>query len=75
MSSGLSPNENTPTTAYEAKTGFIRKENRPPMITRSADMLTYPLHGVKRFLISVMENIKSYVVTELNFAVYPKHLG
>ncbi|GFU50989.1 hypothetical protein TNCV_4461821 [Trichonephila clavipes] len=35
----LSPNENTPTIAFEAKIG-IRKENSPPLMTRPVDMLT-----------------------------------
>ncbi|GFU28916.1 hypothetical protein TNCV_470481 [Trichonephila clavipes] len=40
--SRLSPNENTPTIAFEATLGLIRKENSPPLTRRPVDMLTCP---------------------------------
>ncbi|GFX16936.1 integrase catalytic domain-containing protein [Trichonephila clavipes] len=42
-SSSFSPNENTPTIAFEAKPRLICKEKSPPLITHPVDMLTGPL--------------------------------
>ncbi|GFT96450.1 connector enhancer of kinase suppressor of ras 2 [Trichonephila clavipes] len=40
MANRFSPNENTPTVAFEAKPGLIHKENSPPLASGHNDMPT-----------------------------------